>query len=473
MTGQTHSAELAAAADTVAAARALWREKLAEIPDSAAFVAQQEQLQVDAGVQVHGKPIVGVAEPLFLTEAQRRRDQEVIHAVSQCLLAAGAAASSNDQLKATYLPGWGAEPLIAKLIDAEVGYSSPIVMGRFDTVLTPTGLKVMEFNGGLPGGLLAAALIPDYLKAWPIYQQVAEQFELSAPRALDLVLDGMTEVWQDFSGQELEWVAVVSPQELHPLVNATVVAMQIAASQRGVEVVLIEPADLEYTEGALRHQGRDVQLVLRAFFTPMFSSLGDRLAPLVQGLLDEKVCMISSVKSGMYGNKSLFALITDNTIDLELPSGVRELAQAHMPWTRMVSDIRSVDPHGNQVNLLDYIKEAQHSLVIKPAAGFGGFDVTLGWTTSAEKWLETITKAVGTGGYIVQDRLNMVPQQFAQLQPGFPVAEVIADYNPIVLNQDIAAYFVRQTVTGGLTNISSGDGAIIPVINVAELPAQH
>ena len=126
---------------------AAWRALQAEVPDSAAWVESVMPAQQDAGFVYHGKAMLEVAEPTFVTASQVAADQRAAEAVVAALVAAGRLLLDDRDLQNTYIPGWLDGVPDADLFSLPSGYSQPIVFGRLDGVRTSEGLHFLEFNG--------------------------------------------------------------------------------------------------------------------------------------------------------------------------------------------------------------------------------------------------------------------------------------------------------------------------------------
>lgn len=133
-------------------ALAYWRQLQAEVADSGAWTARVLEQEMRTGLQYQGKAAMLVAEPQLLTEAELADDQSVASAVVATLVAAGRQLLADPALQNRYTPGWLDGVPDADLFSVPAGYPDPIVFGRLDGVRTPDGLRVLEFNGGLPGG---------------------------------------------------------------------------------------------------------------------------------------------------------------------------------------------------------------------------------------------------------------------------------------------------------------------------------
>jgi uncharacterized circularly permuted ATP-grasp superfamily protein len=124
-------------------------------------------------------------------------------------------------------------------------------------------------------------------------------------------------------------------------------------------------------------------------------------------------------------------------------------------------------PDGGRVDVLRYAAAHKDTLVLKPADGYGGAGVTLGWETSDDDWSAALSATEG-GSWIVQERMHLTTDEFPELAPGFPRHTYVEDHNPIVANGRIVGYFVRLAATGGITNLTSGDGSIVPTFVLAD-----
>src|SRR5260221_6801415 len=61
--------------------------------------------------------------------------------------------------------------------------------------------------------------------------------------------------------------------------------------------------------------------------------------------------------------------------------GERELIRKHVPWTRVVADVRT-SHYGTPVELLAFLRSERTNLVLKPSDEYGGTGVTVGWGCS-------------------------------------------------------------------------------------------
>jgi hypothetical protein len=437
----------------------IWDEALQDLPDSAAWVSRARQSLVDAGMVMNGQEAVKVARPILLAAERRDRDQEVVDAVTSALVAAADLALAEESVSAAYLGDWLGGGLLPDLVRLDPGYSTPIVYGRFDGARVGGSLRILEFNGGLPGGSTPADGVPAVMATWEPAQALAPEMTVERMQVAPALLGSIGAVWADFGGTGAPFTVIAAPHELAGSLGGGLAHVSQMAAAAGVEVVVADPGDLVHEGGRLRLAGRPVDVLVRAFFTSMVLTLGDRVKGIVDALSAGDVCVVTSFRSGLLGHKALFAIVTDPAIDLGLPAERLSAARTALPWTRLLADAATTGPEGDRIELLDFAAREQSRLVLKPTAGYGGQGVTLGWEQEPDQWADAIRSALGTGAWILQERIVLSADDFPALAEGFPMHAYTGDINPIVCTGRVAGYFTRLAAAGGITNMSSGDGS--------------
>jgi hypothetical protein len=442
-----------------------WDELVAGLPDRDAWAEEILAGQEAVGLFHGGEPAVRVARPEFITDSEWDLDRQVVTAAAAALVAAGEAVLADPALERQYFGDWLEDPVIAGLSRIDPGYADKIVLGRFDGVRGADGLSIMEFNGGLPGGAMPADVGARYLAGWPMFPAFGAEFDVTLPEVRDAVVAAWIATWHDFGGTGLPRTVIALPDELRSLVLPSLAEFDGAIAAAALPVRVADPGQLQYAQGGLSLDGEPVDLVVRAFFTSMFTALGSRLDGLLAALRAGDLCMIASIQSGVFGHKSLFALLTDPDVELDLTAHDRETVIAHLPWTRMVDSGTASLPDGTRGDLRRYALAHRDSLVIKPAAGYGGTGVELGWEHDAASWEQVFDAALAAGAAIVQKRIPLLERDYPMLAPGLPVERLNVDYNPIYCRGDVPGYFIRAS-TGGITNVTGGHGSLVPAFRL-------
>jgi len=183
---------------------------------------------------------------------------------------------------------------------------------------------------------------------------------------------------------------------------------------------------------------------------------------LVDAVAANAVCMANHFRCKIPHVKAFFAVLTDERNDALFSFGERELIRKHVPWTRVVADVRTAH-HGEPVELLALLRNERENLVLKPSDEYGGSGVTLGWESSEATWDETIEKAMtaSEGCWIVQERIPIRREVFPWIQPGGEVEfrDMLVDFAPYLFRGKVSGFLTRLSATG-LANVTSGGGQI-------------
>jgi len=147
----------------------------------------------------------------------------------------------------------------------------------------------------------------------------------------------------------------------------------------------------------------------------------------------------------------------------------REIIRAHIPWTRVVTDVKTAH-YGETVDLLAFIRRERQNLVLKPSDEYGGSGVTLGWETDESAWDSAIERALAatTGAWIVQERIPIRREVFPYITDEMQVhyRDMLVDFAPYLFRGKLCGFLTRLSATG-LANVTSGGGQV-PAFRVSE-----
>ncbi len=428
-----------------------WDEKLRAVGDLAAlgewFTSWQEQHGLVSG----GRPLVQSLRPFLLTPEKLESDRRIARGIASVLVKAAQRVEQDPDVAKKYL-GMFYEKW-ADLISIDPGYSERSVVARVDILPSDEGVVAVEFNttpGGAMGSDASAGLYLELARRTGFSQD----WEVSPLPVFPHFRKALLQVYRDWGGTDAPYVVFAVPKENIPY-SRLIDQMVLALSKTGVEGANADPAELEFDGEALRLKGRRVGVLVRVFFPEVIDALGDRLRGIMAAIRARAVCMVTSFRNTIAGNKSLFAMVTDPSLELGLKTEEKDLVRKHLPWTRVLAEAKTAGPTGDEIDLLPWVVKNQNDLVCKRADGYGGADVHLGWTMPEERWTETVDTALKSGNYLVQKRVIMTPARYPVLGPGFPEAELFADQNFFMTGGELAGYLCRLSPTP-VTNLSQG-----------------
>jgi hypothetical protein len=155
------------------------------------------------------------------------------------------------------------------------------------------------------------------------------------------------------------------------------------------------------------------------------------------------------------GAKGLFEVITDRYGD-QLSEGTR----IHTPWTRQFYPRSTTGPQGEPIkDLVHWAEEHWEDLVLKPAHGYSGHGIFIGYKKGDAKG--QIQTALDSGDYIVQ---QLVPLGIWSEQSTWPhpedrslyLREWQTDFRCFITDEGLQGFLARF---GGVpTNVGSGGG---------------
>ncbi len=361
-------------------------------------------------------------------------------------------------------PGWATA--LAR-VDAETVL--PTVVGRIDGLRDRTGeIQFIEYNTN-PGGIIETDELAEVFAATPCMQALGEQVPCTTLSTRAAMLETLLGHQRQLGRGEPPALALIGPVE--PKNQLGVDKLLAFLSDNGIftRSVLFD-ANWSNQGGGLFLDDRRIDAVIFAYPDtavrfllqnnldhPIFKAVHESTAYIVNGFF----------RSAVLYSKTLFAAISDP----EFPGIERtpEIAQAErwIPWTRLFRDGSTIY-QGKRVRLEQLVTEHRDRFVLKPAFGFGGDGVTLGWEATAEQWAATLAQTQQRP-YIVQERIEMIREPYPLLEgENLEFTERYSDLNPFVWG-DVRAegYMIRLSQTS-LLNVSAGTGSMTPVFIVPE-----
>jgi hypothetical protein len=233
-------------------------------------------------------------------------------------------------------------------------------------------------------------------------------------------------------------------------------------SQRGSTIRPVQADDRwELRAGGLWHDDLRVDLLL--FLDPM--QLGEFLArsgaahPALRAVKAGHAAFFGGLFRSLFlASKRVFAALSDPTFSALIPSELHSTLKACIPWSRIVCEGKT--RHANEeVDLLEFATSQRERLVLKPALGYGGQGVVLGWRTSAEDWAKALALALSEEG-VVQERVETPLDTFPLWQDeSLVLQDLFWDLNPFVWRGQVAEGYLVRVGSDPLLNTSAGLGS--------------
>ncbi|WP_041447113.1 hypothetical protein [Thiocystis violascens] len=284
-----------------------WDRLLAASHLSGENIAGLEQWQRDAGLLFGDQPCARTLRPLLLEPEQLERDRAMARTVVTALVHASQHLERDPVLARRYLGDWVDQ--FGDLLTLDPGYPQRAVLARLDVLPTSDGPKVIEFNP-TPGGILQGDQLTD------LFQQVAERIGFDQEWQIRplLVFPGVREslinTYRAWGGQGDPLLIFAVPRELKDFIDPIQATIDALAAS-GLSARIADPGELEFADGALRHRGESVGVLVRVFLPRMIKlipGLDERLQGIYAAVRAGAVCMVTAFRNTLLGHKALFAL---------------------------------------------------------------------------------------------------------------------------------------------------------------------
>ncbi len=394
-------------------------------------------------------------KPHFITSKQER----LLHSVFETLI------RMTDRLTSLYFSdpviksAFGISSEVEELIRIDPGYSRTAVLVRLDCLLEGERLKLVEFNADAPGGVGYADALEQILFEEEELDDFFREFNIERQTRCQKLLDTLLNVYEEFGGFETPRIAIVDWRTVRT--RAELELLKLFFEEKGYKATIADPRELKYRGGKLYHGNFKIDLIYRRVVVPELVEKLDEVSDFIKAYKDRAVCVVNPFRSRLAASKLVFSIYTNPAYDHLFSEKENELKREHIPWTRFVSDAERFYG-GKKIYLVDFLKDEKESLVLKPAEGFGGKDVTIGRETRDNEWNLVIDKALKSN-WVIQEVLDA---------PMMTVPAVVNDKLEFVAKRMNTCCFVFDgTHAGGFSRLSeesvinvSRSGGMIPTV---------
>ncbi len=348
-----------------------------------------------------------------------------------------------------------------RLARLPTGYGRVSAASRLDAFLLPDSLKFAEYNGESPAGAGYAETLAEMFREIPVMAQFARKYEIHSYPLSAQLLDALMMSYLDWGGSSakpqiaiVDWEGVPTWSEFEIL--------QERFERMGIPTLVADPRELEFDGKQLVAQDKVIDLVYRRVLINDIVAKPAECAALVNAYAANAVCVSNNFRCKIPHVKAFFAVLTDEQNGALFSHGEREIIKQHIPWTRVVGDVKTAH-YGQTVELLAFIRKERENLVLKPSDEYGGSGVTLGWETDEAAWDAAIERALTAqnGVWIVQERIPIRREIFPYVTDVGQVhyRDMLVDFAPYLFRGKVCGFLTRLSATG-LANVTSGGGQV-------------
>ncbi len=354
-----------------------------------------------------------------------------------------------------------------RLARIPAGYGPASTASRLDAFLLPDSLKFAEYNAESPAGAGYAETLAEIFRELPIMGPFAKKYELHSYPLSAKLLDALITTFVDWgSSSKRPRIAIVDWKEVPTWSEFEI--LQQRFERMGIPTLIADPRELEWDGKSLVAQEKKIDLVYRRVLINDVVAKPAECAALVKAYSANAVCVANNFRCKIPHVKTFFGVLTDEQNGALFSHVERELIRKHVPWTRVVADVKTAH-YGQPVELLAFIRKERENLVLKPSDEYGGSGVTLGWEIGEAAWDEAIERALASknGVWIAQERIPVRRELFPYIAGVGKVdyREMLVDFAPYLFRGKLCGFLTRLSATG-LANVTSGGGQV-PAFRVA------
>jgi hypothetical protein len=401
------------------------------------------------------RPLCTVLRPRFLTGAQYTFLQQR----SAVLVGAFAKAYERAVSDAGFLAQFGLFDWEHTLIAGESGFRDPSPVSRLDAFFVHDrgGLRFTEYNAETPAAAAYNDVLAEVTLGLPVMGEFLRSFEVRPQPSRQNVMHALLDAWHQWSGRrDRPTIAIVDWRDV-PTYSEFVITAEYLRS-RGFECTIVDPGELEYTNGRLIADGMKVDLIYKRVLISELVMRGGLDHPVVRAVRDHAVCMVNPFHCKILHKKASLAVLSDERNAELFTAEQLEAIGAHIPWTRTLEDRRTLF-RGEVVELLRFAAEHRESLVLKPNDEYGGTGIVLGWRCTADEWEAALRHALSEH-FVVQERVDIPVEPYPAMVDGkVRIEDRILDTAPFIYYGSYMDGCLTRLSTDALVNVTAGGGS--------------
>ncbi len=413
--------------------------------------AELTEIQRASGIMHGSRPISPFLRPYFLEGSRYNAIRKAAHALTGAFTALTAAALESPRLM-SILSLTEVEERFASL---EPGYREVSVTSRLDTFLEKDGFKFLEYNAETPAGVGDQHRLEEMFTHVPLVREFLTRHPHHFPQPHVKLLQVLDRAYREFGGRKekpnvaiVDWAGVDTSPEFEIL--------REYFESCGFPSRIFDPSELEFDGEVLRSAGFVIDIFYKRLIIHEFLERCDGSHPIAKAVAAGKVCMANSFRSKIPHKKSSFAILSDNRFHRLFTSEQLEAIRRHIPWTRLVEDVRT-SFEDEDVDLLELIRSRREMCVLKPVDDYGGKGITFGWESSESEWDDAISHALEVP-FVVQQRAGVERTSIPVYRDGEAAIEKLnVDFDPFLFMGEVDGGMVRLA-SGSLVNITQGGG---------------
>jgi hypothetical protein len=343
-----------------------------------------------------------------------------------------------------------------ELVAIEPGYRRSSPSARLDSFLTTSKYQFVELNAETPAGIGYAEVLSELFLQLPIVKRFQERYALRRFAARDRLLETLLACYREAGGRRPKPTIAIVDYEDVPT-RAEHHLFREFFESKGYPAIVCDPRHVTFERGQLLHDGVPIDIVYKRLLVNELLEKKGELGAFLAAARAQAFVMANPFRCKPIHKKAIFAVLTDDSLQGLFSDDEQRAIRAHVPWTRRVVEGRSTRD-GQEIDLPEYVRRHRERLVMKPNDEYGGKGVYIGWEMSEAQWEEALGQALAAS-YVVQEKVDLLRQEFPQMTPGLEFKDLVVDLDPFVFDGEVEGFLTRLSGTS-LANVTSGGGQV-------------
>jgi hypothetical protein len=425
-------------------------------------LSESSRLMLDKGLEgarliFGGRRLTPYLRPHFVMEDDWTRVTQICETVWGALQKVKDAAIGNEEL----LNELGITEIERDLVTIDPKYKQVSPTARLDSFLTEEAYSFVELNGESPAGIAYADSATEIFQSLPIMQKFAEQYDIQGFEGRPKLLDVLLKAYEEFCDGKTEQKPIIAIVDLKDLPTQKEFELfKDYFESNGYTALICSPEELEFDGKNLIFKGVVIDVVYKRLLVNEYLPIMETAPALLDAYRAGAICMVNSFRSKMVHKKAIFAVLTNEKYSHLFSELELKAIKAHIPWTRVFREESTVNQN-KTIELVEWTRENQQKLVLKPNDDYGGHGIYIGWASTETEWEEAIKIALVDGDYLVQERVKTSKEKFPMLDDAgnWQMVEQLVDLDPLLFNGVVGSAFTRLS-SSELANVSSGGGMV-------------
>lgn len=396
------------------------------------------------GILFQGKPLPICIAPALVRSRQLKPIQESMRRLIRIL-----AKLETPLREKVWLDRLGISPEEQELIRLPSGLKPGGYISRVDGFIEEAAdgsltYQIVELNVDSPGGAAFMDECVRLLRKTSLWKALARthpgRYLDTDSRDLPLLLKS----WEQWGGRHkpriavVDWITVNTASEFELLKERY--------NRLGYATIIADPRELEYRDGKLRdYDGEVIDLVYRRVLVEDLLTHSEAAQPLLRACREGAVCVVNPFACKPLTVKSLLSWVHRVEFEGLLNSSDLSFLRSLVPWTADVEE----GP------MIEQLHRERSQLILKPADGYGGQGLFLGWEMEAAEWDNAIQEALQSR-YVAQRRVHIPHAEFpVPLDNGWDFQDFRMDFDPYMFAGQTADPLVR-VAQSDILNVKAG-----------------